>query len=122
MGRIIRRSLSLLFAVLLSLHHVTLTINIMITCMLKITIVDASLAWPRPFTQRLVGGAKEEGGRRVWWECDVLCNFAVLVREVHTCRQPWLCARNSAALSASQACQRVAHKGDLTLTAAGSTA
>jgi len=50
MDLIIGRSLSLLFVVPLSLHHVTLTINIMITCMLKITIVDANLAWPRPFT------------------------------------------------------------------------
>jgi len=31
--------------------------------MLKITTVDGSLMWPRPFMQRLVGGAKGEGGR-----------------------------------------------------------
>jgi len=49
MDLIIQRSLSVLLAVLLSLHHVTLTINIMVTCMLKITTVDGSLVWPRPF-------------------------------------------------------------------------
>ena len=77
------------------------------------TVTDHNL--PRPFTQRLVGEAKEEGREEeesgdfdqdsilqnviiLMYACDLVCDKLQLFR------LPWHCARKSAALSVSKLC------------------
>ena len=58
----------------------------------------SSLVWPRPFARWLVGGAKGEGGKRVWWlwtgfhfimECNYL-TYYVILRVTLCARSPYI--------------------------------